>query len=239
MNIWEFIESGEIPGTESCLDLYRRGDEYEIRIDRRQLMSTRCHGSEDALAELAFDRLVGHPRTRVLIGGLGMGFTLSAALERLDADGRAVVAEVVPSVIQWNRGPLGEAAGRPLDDQRTSVHCGDVTDLIRRPPALWDVILLDVDNGPSSLTRPSNQWLYSHQGLDAIFEALNPQGVLGVWSATSDRGFTRRVEHAGFAVTAQDVRARRKQGGRRHHVWIGLRQSDGRKRPGARTAEDW
>ena len=238
VNIWEFIESGKIPGTEACLDLFRRGDEFEIRIDRRQLMSTRTHGSEDALADLAFDRVAGNPRTRALIGGLGMGFTLSAALRRLGADGRAVVAELVPSVIQWNRGLLGEAAGRPLDDQRTSVHCGDVTDLIRRPPALWDVILLDVDNGPSSLTRPSNQWLYSHQGLDAIFDALNPRGILGVWSATPDRGFTRRVERAGFAVTEVEVRARGKQGGRRHQVWICLRQNDRRKRPGAKPAGD-
>ncbi len=229
MNIWEFIASGEIPGTETSLNLYRRGDEFEIRIDNRQLMNTRLHGSEDALAELAFDRLAGKTQIRTLVGGLGLGFTLSAALRRLGADGSVVVAELVPAVVEWNRGPLGEAAGRPLEDPRTSVHCGDVTDLIRRPPAPWDAILLDVDNGPSSLTRASNHWLYTHQGLDAIFDALDPGGVLGVWSANPDRGFTRRFARAGFAVSPTEVRARGKQGGRRHQVWIGRRDSARRK----------
>ena len=224
MNIWEFISSGEIPGTDNCLDLYRRGDEFEIRIDSRQLMNTRLHSSEDALAELAFDRLGARERPRALVGGLGMGFTLAAALRCSGDDGRVVVAELVPSVIEWNQGPLGQAAGRPLDDRRTSVHCGDVTELIHEPPAPWDAILLDVDNGPSSLTRASNHWLYTHHGLDAMFQALNPKGVVGVWSASPDRGFTRRFERAGFDVEPIEVRARGKKGGRRHLVWIGRRK---------------
>ena len=224
MNTWEFIESGSIPGTENCLDLYRRGDEYEIRIDNRQLMNTRLHGSEEALSDLAFDRMRDQDGNRVLVGGLGVGFTLAAALRRSDSRGRVVVAELVPSVIEWNRGALGDAAGRPLDDPRASVYGGDVSDLIRTPPEPWHAILLDVDNGPSSLTRESNLWLYSHHGLDAISNALVPGGILGVWSANPDRSFTRRFERAGYRVESIEVRARGKKGGRRHLVWIGRKE---------------
>jgi spermidine synthase len=228
LNIWEFIASGPIPDTESCLDLYRRGDEFEIRIDTRQLMNTRLHGSEDALSDLAFDRMSDQDDSRVLVGGLGVGFTLAAALRRSGSKGRVVVAELVPSVIEWNRGPLGNAAGRPLDDPRASVHCGDVSDLIRTPPDPWHAILLDVDNGPSSLTRESNHWLYSHHGLDTISNALVPGGILGVWSANPDRGFTRRFERAGYRVEPIEVRARGKKGGRRHLVWIGRKEQNRR-----------
>ena len=233
MNRWEFIESGSIPGTESSLDLYRRGDEFEIRIDTRQLMNTRLHGSEEALSDLAFDRMGHQDGTRVLVGGLGVGFTLAAAIRRSGSTGRVVVAELVPSVIEWNRGPLGDAAGRPLDDPRASVYCGDVSDLIRTPPAPWHAILLDVDNGPSSLTRESNHWLYSPRGLDAIVNALVPGGVLGVWSANPDRSFTRRLERAGYRVESIEVRARGKKGGRRHLVWIGQKEPNRRKKSGA------
>ncbi len=224
MNIWEFIGSGKIPGTNDYLELYRRGDEFEIRIDSRQLMNTLLHSSEDALAELVFDRINITDNPQTLVGGLGMGFTLAAALRCSGDGGRVVVAELVPSVIEWNQGPLGKAAGRPLDDHRTTVHCGDVTELIRVPPTPWDAILLDVDNGPSSLTRASNHWLYTHHGLAAMYQALNPKGVVGVWSADPDRGFTRRFERAGFDVQSIEVRARGKKGGRRHVVWVGCRK---------------
>ena len=228
MNIWEFIASGPIPDTENSLGLYRRGDEFEIRIDTRQLMNTRLHGSEDALSDLAFDRMSNQDGNRVLVGGLGVGFTLAAALRRSGSKGCVVVAELVPSVIEWNRGPLGDAAGRPLDDPRASVHCGDVSELIRTPPDPWHAILLDVDNGPSSLTRESNHWLYSHHGLDAISNALVPGGILGVWSANPDRGFTRRFERAGYRVEPIEVRVRGKKGGRRHLVWIGRKEQNRR-----------
>jgi len=210
--------------------LMRRGDELAIRVDGRELMSNRMHGSEDALANLACDPLEkrrGHqPDLRILIGGLGIGFTLAAALRRVGPKARVVVAEVVPAVVAWNRGILGKAAGHPIEDPRASVHPGDVADLIRSPPELWDAILLDVDNGPTGLTRSSNDWLYTWQGLGAAFEALQPQGVLGVWSAAPDDAFTRRVERAGFEVDQVGVRSRGAKGGRRHIVWICTRMLD-------------
>jgi spermidine synthase len=220
---WEFVSSGEIPGTDACLCLYRRGEEFEIRIDSRQLMNTGLHESEDALSNLAFDRMKDTAGARVLVGGLGVGCTLAAVLQRLDADGTVLVAELVPSVIEWNRGPLAKAAGQPLDDPRASVHCGDVGELIRTAEHPWDVILLDVDNGPSSLTRDANHWLYTHHGLDAAFNALEPDGILGVWSAKPDKAFTRRFERAGFLVEQMEIRARGKKGGHRHTIWIGRR----------------
>jgi spermidine synthase len=223
VNSWEYLSSGDIPGSDAVLGLYRRGEEYEIRIDSRQLMNTNLHGSEDALSNLAFDRLKDTSGVRVLVGGLGVGCTLAAALERIDEEGTVVVAELVPSVIEWNRGPLAKSAGRPLDDPRASVHCGDVGELIRTSGRRWNVILLDVDNGPASLTREANHWLYTHHGLAAAFDALEPDGILGVWSAKPDRAFTRRFERAGFLVEEVEIRARGKKGGRHHTVWIGRR----------------
>jgi spermidine synthase len=187
-------------------------------------MNTCIHSSEDALSELAFDRLSAREKPRTLVGGLGMGFTLAAALRRSGDHGAVVVAELVPSVIEWNRGPLGQAAGRPLDDPRTVVHRGDVTELIQQAPQPWDAILLDVDNGPNSLTRESNHWLYTHHGLDAMYRALNPGGIVAVWSADPDRGFTRRFVRAGFEVEPIEVNARGKKGGRLHMIWIGRRK---------------
>ena len=219
---WENLGSGAVPGDGGTMVLHRRGDELLIRVDGQDLMSTRMHGSEDALADLAFDRLDGRPGMRALIGGLGMGFTLAATLRRLPPEGVAVVAELVPVVIEWNRGPLADAANRPLEDTRTSVHQGDVSELIREPGGGWDAILLDVDNGPDGLTRASNNWLYGKKGLGAAFAALRPGGVLGVWSASPDDAFTRRVQQAGFDVEAIKVRAHGKKGSR-HVIWIGVR----------------
>ncbi len=230
MNEWELLESTLVPDTGGFMRLMRRGDELVIRVDGRELMSTRVHGSEDALADLACDQLQRRgdkqPDARILIGGMGIGFTLAAALARVGPEARVVVAELVPAVIAWNRGILGETAGHPIDDPRTSVHEGDVADLIRNPPEPWDAILLDVDNGPTGLTRPGNNWLYSWRGLNAAFAALRPQGVLGVWSAAPDDGFTRRVKRAGFEVNPIEVRSRGAKGGRRHIVWICTRMAE-------------
>lgn len=222
MDRWELLDSEPVPGGQGVMRLMRRGDELVIRVDERELMSTKLHGSEDALAELALTRL-GVERSQtasVLVGGLGIGFTLAAALGRLGPEGRAVVAELVPAVVRWNQGPLGEAAGHPLSDERVTVHPGDVSDLVRHPPAPWDAILLDVDNGPTALTRPSNSWLYGWEGLGACLAALVPGGVLAVWSAAPDRAFTHRLEKAGFATELVMVRARGARGGRRHQVWL-------------------
>ncbi len=221
---WELIDSAPVPDTDSFMRLMRRGDEIVIRVDGRELMSNRMHGSEDALADLACDQLEKRsnrqPFSRILIGGLGIGFTLAAALRRLGPKTEAVVAELVPAVIEWNKGILGQAAGYPTNDPRTTVYEGDVADLIRNPPQPFDAILLDVDNGPAGLTRLSNDWLYSWHGLNAVLGALQPEGVLGVWSAAPDDAFTRRVERVGFNVKPQNVRARGKKGGRRHIIWI-------------------
>jgi spermidine synthase len=221
---WKLIDSTPVPDTDGFMRLMQRDDELVIRVDGRELMSNRMHGSEDALADLACDHLEKRsgkqPAARMLIGGMGIGFTLAAALRRLGPEAQVVVAELVPAVIEWNRGILGEAAGYPIKDPRTSVHQGDVADLIRKPPHLWDAILLDVDNGPAGLTRSSNDWLYNWHGLNAAFSALQSGGVLGVWSAAPDNAFARRVERAGFKVKPIQVRSRGDKGGRRHTIWI-------------------
>lgn len=225
---WELIDRAPVPGGNGTMELVRRGNELVIRVDDRELMCNRVHGSEDALADLACDRLGNIAEARVLIGGLGMGFTLAAALRRLGPDGRVVVAELVPAIVTWNRGVLGEAAGHPLADTRAAVHEGDVAELIRESQReQWDAILLDVDNGPTALTRASNDSLYSAAGLDAAFAALRPGGVLGVWSAAPDNAFTRRVDRAGFDVVPVEVRARGARGGKIHVIWIGTRRAQG------------
>jgi len=208
------------------MSLLRRGDELVIRVDDRELMGSRVHGSEDALADLACDRLRDCTAARVLVGGLGMGFTLAAALRRVGSAGQVVVAELVPVVVDWNRGVVGAVAGHPLEDPRVGVHEGDVGALIRKSGQAWDVVLLDVDNGPTALTRADNAGLYGRQGLDALHAALRPGGVAAVWSAAPDVSFTRRFEQAGFEVDVVEVRARGKKGGRRHTIWLGKRRDD-------------
>jgi spermidine synthase len=223
MNRWELVDRVSVPESESAMSLLRRGQELAILVDGRQLMSSAVHGSEDALADLACERLGGRPAARLLIGGLGMGFTLAAALRALGPDAEVVVAELVPGVVLWNRGPIGPVAGNPLADPRASVVEGDVMDQFRDATAAWDGILLDVDNGPTGLTRPTNDWLYAWKGLEAAHRALRPGGVLAVWSAAPDRAFTRRMERAGFDVDPVEVRSRGSKGGSRHVVWVGVR----------------
>ncbi len=223
MNRWELIESVTLPGGTGVMDLMQRREELAIHVDGQQLMSTRVHGSEDALALLATKVIGERTKARVLIGGLGMGYTLAAALRSLGPEARVVVAELVPAVVRWNRGVLGAAAAHPLRDPRSSVFEGNVAELISGAEQPWDAILLDVDNGPDALTHPDNGWLYGWQGLSAAFEALAPGGVLGVWSAWPDRAFTHRLARVGFRVTEHKVRARGSKGGHRHVVWIGCR----------------
>ncbi|MCU0685579.1 MAG: hypothetical protein MUF34_25610 [Polyangiaceae bacterium] len=223
MKPWELIDRVPVPGTSGTMSLLQRGHERSIMVDGAQLMSSLVHGSEDALAELACGRVAGRTGARVLIGGLGMGFTLAAALRTLGPDAEVVVAELVPGVIAWNRGPLGPVAGRPLDDPRAAVVEGDVARPIGEAPARWDAILLDVDNGPAGLTRPANDWLYAPPGLEAARAALRPRGVLAVWSAAPDRAFTRRLERAGYDVELLPLRARGRAGGQRHLVWLATR----------------
>jgi spermidine synthase len=208
-----------VPGGGTDLRLMRRGDEFAIMADTIELMNNRRSGSEVALAAMTCARLRDRPRARILIGGLGMGFTLRAALEGLGPEAQVVVAELVPAVVEWNRGPLGEHAGHPLRDERVTVQEVDVALVLREGGRPWDAILLDVDNGPEGLTKTGNDWLYSKAGLNVSYQALRPKGVLAVWSAGSDRAFTKRLGKAGFQVEEVPVRAHRGKGSR-HLIWI-------------------
>ncbi len=219
MKPWELLDSAAIPGG-GTMHLYRHGEDFSIRVGRDELMNSHAHGSEDALAALAHARLGVRPQRQVLVGGLGMGFTAAAALRDLGPDGRLTVAELVPAVVEWNRGPLATVAGNVLADPRVGVHLGDVAGLLRTARQAFDLILLDVDNGPRGLTSEANGWLYGAAGLRRIRAALRRGGVLGVWSAVDDVGFTARLGQAGFAVEVARPHAHGTRGPR-HVVWLG------------------
>lgn len=216
------LGTAPIPNTGKQLMLYRYADRFAITIPGHgELMNSRVHGSEKALAELACKRMGPGDRPRVLVGGLGMGFTLAAALQATGPDAEVVVAELVPEVVDWNREFFGEAAGNPLADPRTRVCIGDVSDLIRGQGEAFDAILLDVDNGPQAMIRGDNEWLYSVQGLQAARMALRPGGLLAVWSAAPDQKFSTRLSRAGFKSEVVVVRPHRPGKGPRHFIWIG------------------
>ncbi len=218
---WELLDRAPIPGSADELLLWRRGDEFSIRISgyASELMNSRLFTSEQMLAKLACAVIAGRPALHVLIGGLGMGFTLGAALGALGAQARVTVAELVPQVVEWNRGPLGERTGRPLDDARCEVRVADVAAVLRGAQGRYDAVLLDVDNGPEGMTHAGNGWLYGAAGLGVIRGALTPGGVLAVWSAEPDPAFEARLARAGFAVTPHIVRARPGKGAR-HTIWL-------------------
>jgi len=222
---WEFLGSSQVPGKGGEISLHRRDRDFSIRVDNQELMNSRIHGSEEALAELACKRVDGRRHPRILIGGLGMGFTLAAALHQLGTAARIEVAELVPTVIDWNRGPLGELTGHPILDSRVTIREADVAGILKTKNLAYDAILLDVDNGPEGLTRQGNDWLYSHSGLNAAFKALRPEGVLAVWSAGPDRTFSKRLRQAGFEIDEVRVKARGLRGGARHTIWIAERGS--------------
>lgn len=215
----ELLGTAQIPGGEE-LRLLRHDRDFIITIGRNELMSSRMSGSEVALAEMTCDRLESLHNARLLIGGYGMGFTLRAALARTGKDARLVVAELVPGIIEWARGPMAELAAGCLDDPRVELRLGDVTDAIAAAPSNYDAILLDVDNGPDGLTRADNEGLYARPGLLAARTALRPGGVLAVWSAAPDPAFARRLRQAKFAVEEVTVRARTNGKGPRHTIWF-------------------
>jgi spermidine synthase len=221
MKPWILLGSATIPGGGE-MQLFQHVRDFAIRIGRDELMSSRTHGSEEALARLAAARLPGRVGLRVLVGGLGMGFTAAAALREVDATGRVTVAELVPGVVAWNRGPLAHLAGDPLADPRVEVHLGDVADLLRARRSAYDLILLDVDNGPHGLTTGANHALYGASGLARAFQAVRPGGVFAVWSAGPDDAFTRRLHQAGFRAEAVRVPAHGARG-RRHVIWLATR----------------
>lgn len=217
---WEFLDTAPIPGSRDELSLLRRGTEFSIRVDKDELMNSRAHGSEEALASLACRRIATRHRPHVLVGGLGMGYTLSAVLQELEADASVLVVELSPAVVEWNRGPLADLAGRPLTDARVQVLEGDVAEALRDKSACYDSILLDVDNGPEAFTRGGNDWLYGKSGLATTFRALRPGGIFAVWSSAPDRRFTARLRWVGFKVNDFRVPARGAQGGPNHTIWV-------------------
>lgn len=215
----EYLGSAAVPGGQE-LKLYRRGGDYMIVLDRNELMSSRMSGSEKQLALMTIDRLRGRKAPHLLIGGYGMGFTLRAALGALAPDAALTVAELVPEIIAWTRGPMADLAAGCLDDPRVRLVIDDVVDVIAAGRGSYDAILLDVDNGPDGLTAAANDRLYDRKGLDAARAALKPGGILAVWSAGSDDAFTRRLRSAGFSVEEVAVRARDNGKGPRHVIWF-------------------
>lgn len=203
--------------------LKRRGAEFSISLDRIELMNSRLSGSEEALATLAAERLAGRRQPQVLIGGLGMGFTLRAALGSFPADAAITVSELVPAVVEWAKGPMAELFAGSLEDPRVSVRVEDVAAIIRERRGAWDAILLDVDNGPDGLTATANDSLYGPAGLAVAGAALKPGGLLAVWSAYRDPAFAQRLQRTGFRAEEKMVRAHRGKKGARHTIWLARR----------------
>ena len=218
---YEYIDAAFIPGG-GKLHLIRQGDFYSIQFADDELMGSHVRHSEQALATLTCERL-GRGDGRVLIGGLGMGFTLGAALAAWGPKAEIVVAELVPEVVTWARGPLAHIFGDSLTDPRVALEVADVHDVIVRAQGSFDAILLDVDNGPEGMTRVANDALYNLKGLLAAYAALRPSGVLAVWSSAPDKKFTARLRKAGFDVKEIPLRAKGPQGGAQHLIWTATR----------------
>ena len=223
---WTLIDIAPVPDGGGELRLMRRGAEFSIRLGHNELMNSRVGGSEAALATMACAKIRACRRPQILIGGLGMGFTLRAALAALGGEARIIVAELVPAVAAWARGPMAQLFGEALSDPRVRLREADVGELIRHAPSAFDAILLDVDNGPAGLSRSVNDGLYDLAGLSAAHAALRPGGVLAVWSSGPDADFTRRLGRAGFGVDEVAVRANGTRGAR-HVVWIATRDGRG------------
>lgn len=219
---WTELGTAKIPNNGGELKFSQRGDEFSIRLSgiRGELMNSRLYNSEKELAELGCAHLKSADNAQVLVGGLGMGYTLSAALKSVNASSQVTVAELIPEVVDWNKGPLGHCANNPLQDPRTKVHIGDVRELLTIKQPTFDAILLDVDNGPEGLTQKGNNSIYSPQGLEDIYKTLRPKGMLAIWSAGPDSKFTLRLKKAGFKADERVVRARPGKGSR-HTIFLG------------------
>jgi spermidine synthase len=220
---WVKLDTARVPGADGELRLMRRGTEFSIMLGANELMNSRLSGSEAALATLACKKIETVKRPHLLIGGLGMGFTLRAALSVLGPDARIDVAELVPAVVAWARGPMAEIFGGCLDDPRVRIKEEDVLMAIRTQKGAFDAILIDVDNGPEGLTRSGNDALYDLKGLRSSHAALRPGGILAVWSSGPNAAFSKRLRSAGFDVNEVTVRATGKGGGARHVIWIAAR----------------
>jgi spermidine synthase len=216
---WTLLDTAKMPGGGHDLRLKQRGQEFSIMLGPIELMNSRLSGSEEALATLSVERIGGQGKPQMLIGGLGMGFTLRAALAVLGPEAGVTVAELVPAVVAWARGPMAEVFKGCLDDPRVTIVEGDVGREIRAKVSGYDAILLDVDNGPDGLSRKSNDSLYDLAGLATARRALKPGGVLAVWSSAPDEHFTRRLKKAGFATEELRVRANGARGAK-HMIWM-------------------
>jgi spermidine synthase len=214
------IDTAPVPGGTGELRLMQRGSEFAIKLGQNELMNSRLSGSEESLATIACEKIRNRKAPEILIGGLGMGFTLRAALASVGPEARITVAELVPAVLAWAQGPMAEIFGNSLTDPRVSLHQADVGQLIRSKREVFDAILLDVDNGPEGLTRESNNALYDIRGLSATYAALHPGGVLAVWSSGPNQKFSSRLHVAGFKVDELKVRANGSRGGAWHIIWI-------------------
>ena len=215
----ELLGTAQVPGGEK-LELFSHDRDFMIVLGRNELMSTRMRGSEEALATMSIARLAARQAPRLLIGGYGMGFTLRAALANLGPKAHVTVAELVPEIVEWARGPMAELTAGCLDDPRVLLRNGDVADAIELAHGDYDAILLDVDNGPDGLVRDENNRIYSRSGLQAAKRALAPGGVLAVWSAAPDKVFAGRLQRAGFTVEEVQVSARGNGKGPKHWIWF-------------------
>jgi spermidine synthase len=225
---WLQIDTARVPGADVELRLMQRGTEFSMMLGPNELMNSRLSGSEEALATLACRRIGAVKAPHLLVGGLGMGFTLRAALAVLGTEARITVAELVPAVIAWARGPMASIFGDSLNDPRASILRADVVDVIQSHASAFDAILLDVDNGPEGLIRKANDALYDLRGLKAIRRALRPGGVLAVWSSGPNPAFSKRLRDAGFDVNEVAVRATTKRSGARHVIWFATKSESER-----------
>jgi len=225
----KILGSAQTPDQAGTLQLSRRGDDFFIAYNGKELMNSRMHGSEDLLAEFACKSVAHRPGVRLLVGGLGLGYTLAAALAIVRPDAVVVVAELVPAVVQWNRGICGHLAGNPLKDPRVHVMEEDVCLVLKNDTSGFDAVMLDVDNSPDSMTQTSNDWLYTRNGLKKIYQSLRPKGILTVWSAAPDSTFSRRLQRTGFIVQEKTVSARNSGKGGLHTIWVARSQGTGEK----------
>jgi len=225
---WLQIDTARVPGADVELRLMRRGAEFSMMLGPNELMNSRLSGSEEALATLACRRIEAVKAPHLLIGGLGMGFTLRAALAVLGPEARITVAELVPAVIAWARGSMADIFGDSLNDPRASIREADVANVIQSHPLAFDAILLDVDNGPEGLIRKANDALYNLKGLKAVRSALRSGGVLAVWSSGPNPLFSKRLHDAGFDVSEVAIRATAKRSGARHVIWFATKPEGAR-----------
>lgn len=222
MQPWVQLDQAPIPGGGE-MSLWQHVRDFAIRVGRDELMNSETHGSEEAVADLACAKVLAasgnREDLRILVGGLGMGYSAAAALRHIGPQGQMMIAELVPAVVDWNRQYLGHLADNPLQDPRVQVHVGDIQHLFRPNKPTYDVIILDVDNGPQALTSADNHWLYGHNGLKRIHATLRPNGVVSVWSTGPDEAFTARLKKNGFLPEVHSVAARGRRG-RKHTIWV-------------------